>query len=108
MLMKHRTIGPGIMRDIIMYVGNRAQQVYALDFAQLAPAIQAGSAVADPLTTYLAEGFSLFIVPQLDGLDPQVIKTIHNVQVRAWFCAQANECERIQKRVRLLYPHLQW
>ena len=94
------------MRDIIMYVGNRAQQ--AIHYSILLNWRLAQRLLADPLTTYLAEGFSLFIVPQLDGLDPQVIKTIHDKQVRAWFCAQANECKRIQKRIRLLYPHLQW
>ena len=78
MLMKHRAIGPGIMRDIIMYVGNRAKQAYTLDFANMALGTQ-----ADPLTTYLAEGLPSFIVPQLDGLDPQVIKIIHDKQVDA-------------------------
>ena len=106
-LMKYRAIGPGIVRDMLAYIGDRSAQ----------PAIQPG---LDPKQSirqdakqmlgrfaleYLADAFSLWVTPQLDALDPQAIKRIHR-QVGEWF-KDNTKCATIQERIRQLYPHLE-
>jgi MoxR-like ATPase len=59
----------------------------------------------DPLAGYFAEAFSIYIVPQLDGLDFEGILAIYHHLEHTLFAGSPLK-DDILRRVRLLYPHI--
>ncbi|MEZ4542244.1 MAG: AAA family ATPase [Chloroflexota bacterium] len=90
-LMRHRALGPAIIRDIVRYVGNRART----------------SNDGFPENAFI-EALMLFVTPQLDGLDSLHIRQIH-AELGTLCKAGAGAPElrtRLLERIELLYPHI--
>jgi MoxR-like ATPase len=91
-IMQYRALGPAIVKDMIVYIGDRRQ-----------------SASAPLPMEMLAEAFLLYVTPQLDGLDQEAICEIYKL-VSTLFDA-IEEKKRPLARIRDLYlhiPHEEW
>ncbi len=87
-IMRHRTLGPAIVKDMLAYVGNR----WSLDNTR-------------SLRALFGEAFLLYSIPQLDGLEQTAISDIYD-ELAAMFASDADIVEAIKKRLAGLYPHI--
>lgn len=88
-LMERRALGPAIVKDMIRYIDVR----------------QRGNASE---LRYLLEAFCLYVVPQLDGLEQGVIIKVYKQLSQLFDGAERQQREILLKRVRELYPYIDW
>jgi hypothetical protein len=88
-LCARRAIGPAIMRDVVRYIGARANRQGRWDHA-------------------CEEAIALYVVPQLEGLTPdQVILVEDELRTALATLAPAVTRRLVGPRLRTLYPHVE-
>ena len=86
-LMRWRSLGPAIAKDVVRYLQQRSKADNELSHA------------------YLAEALLLYVVPQFDGLERESIREIYG-QLSGLFTQCDHEREALLKRIRGLFPFI--
>jgi 5-methylcytosine-specific restriction protein B len=86
-LMRWRTLGPAIAKDVVRYLHQRSSIDNKLSHA------------------YLVEALLLYVIPQFDGLEQQGILQIYK-QLNQLFQAYNEERDTLLKRIRGLFPFI--
>jgi MoxR-like ATPase len=95
-LMAHRALGPAMAQDVARYLAERRPDLDAhatLDTAEKRDC------------RALAEGFNLYIAPQLDGLEEDAIRLLYQA---LGHCFGSDKTTRtlVQTRIKSLFPHI--
>ena len=132
-IMIRRTIGPAIIRDMLSYIGQRYMDNLSRPPQSISPPIapeegddsedqmtevegieaesgenpvQAAAKIqAERLAGFFGEAFTVYIVPQLDGLDYEGIREIYWHINDVLFANNPLKGD-ILNRIRVLYPHI--
>jgi hypothetical protein len=86
-LMERRALGPAIIKDLIQHIAHDASALSTTD-----------------LPEQMAEAFTLYAMPQLDGLNQETITKIYT-EIQAPFGTDG-AATLMLARVRGLYPHI--